>query len=180
MRGLTGVLSVVALGVLATGSVAQERVDFSGAWGSQPVPANRGGLDYLPAARPGTGWGSEFTIAQSGDELVVERVFFSRGDLQPALKFRYALDGSETVNGVWMGRGLQEQVSRTAWEGENFVITTLHSFLNPEDGRLETQEVRRVLSLRWSTRSPAYEPSLVVEMAVGGVEASVRTVYTKR
>ena len=43
MRGLTGVLSVVAVGMLATGSVAQERADFSGAWGSQPVPASRGG-----------------------------------------------------------------------------------------------------------------------------------------
>ena len=184
MRGLTGMLSVVTVGMLATGTAAQERADFSGAWTSPPLPASRGGPDYLPAALPGTGWGSEFTIIQAGDQLVVERIFYSRGDLQPVLKFRYALDGTETVNGFWMGRGVQEQVSRVEWEGDNLVITTVHGFVNPEDGRTETQEVRQVLTLRWSTRSPAYEPSLVLETTasgvLGGPPTSVRTVYTKR
>lgn len=184
MRRRIGVLSVIAAGLLATATAAQQRADFSGAWTSPPVPASRGGPDYLPPARPGTGWGPEFTIAQSRDELVVERVFFSRGDLQPVLKFRYALDGSETVNGIWMGRGLQEQVSRVEWQGDNLVITTVHGFVNPETGRAETQEVRQTLSLRWSTRSPAYEPALVVETVasgvMGGPPSSVRTVYTKR
>jgi hypothetical protein len=117
------------------------------------------------------------------DGLTLERVFFSRGDLQPRLKFLYSLDGSETRNAVMMGRGLQEQVSRTSWEGDKLVITTVYSFVNPEDGRPETQEVTQTLSLQ-SSRSPARPPSLVVETTrsgvLGGPSSSTRTVYTKR
>jgi hypothetical protein len=38
--------------------------------------------------------------------------------MQPALTFVYALDGSETKNSVMMGRGIQMQPSKTAWDGD--------------------------------------------------------------
>ena len=66
---------------------------------------------------------------------------------QAPLKFVYALDGSETKNSVMMGRGVQQQVSRTAWDGDKLVITTTHSFANPATGKLMTQEVIQMLSL---------------------------------
>jgi len=131
----------------------------------------------------GSGWGPSITIAQDRTNLRVERVFFVRGDLQPALKFHYSLDGAETRNTFMMGRGMQEQVSRTVWEGDNLVITTVHTFRNPEDGRTMTSEVSRTLSLQ-SPSYPARPPSLVVETTIGGVlggpSPSTRTVYTKR
>ena len=60
----------------------------------------------------GSGWGSTITITQDAARLTVEYAFFSRGDMQPPLKFVYALDGSETKNSVMMGRGIQGQTSR--------------------------------------------------------------------
>ena len=137
----------------------------------------------MSSANLGSGWGAEFTITQDMHGLTLERVFFSRGDLQPVLKFRYALDGSETRNVVLMGRGPQEQVSSTAWDGDRLVITTVYSFVNPEDGQTETQEVTQTLALQPS-RSPARSASLVVETTrsgvLGGPSSSTRTVYTRR
>ena len=115
--------------------------------------------------------------------LTVERVFFSRGDLQPALKFQYSLEGLETTNAVLMGRGLQEQVSRAVWEGDRLVITTVYDRVNPEDGRAMTSEVVQTLSLR-AARSPSGRASLVIETLRGGVlggpSSVTRTVYTRR
>ena len=184
MRRLPGVLSVVAVGIFATGTTAQERADFSGAWTSGPARATRGGQGGgAPSGSLGSGWGQEFTITQDMHGLSVERVFFSPGDLQPSLKFHYSLEGSETRNAVLMGRGLQEQVSKTAWQGDKLVITTLHSFVNPEDGQPMTSEVRRTLSLQPS-RSPAWRPSLVIETmrsgVLGGAGSVTRTVYARR
>ena len=124
----------------------------------------------------GSGWGSPLTIAQDGGRLTVEYAFFGRGDMQPPLKFIYALDGSETRNSVMMGRGVQQQVSRTRWEGDTLLITTIHTFTNPATGKPMTQEVRQKLSLN----SPA---SLVVETTrpgvLGGPSFTTTTVYQK-
>ena len=114
--------------------------------------------------------------------LTVERVFFVPGDLQPVMKFRYALDGAETKNTVLMGRGFQEQISKTDWEGARLVITTVHSFSDPEDGRPMTTEVTQSLWLE----QPTYlvrPPSLVVETTIsgvlGGAASTTRTIYTR-
>jgi len=176
------VLTLVVVGVFATGGAAQDRPDFSGTWTSATVSPTRGG-PALPGARLGSGWGLEFTIVQGTDSLLVERVFFVRGDLQPVMKFRYSLDGSETRNSVRMGRGLQRQTSRSEWDGDELVITTVHGFLDPGDGQARGQEVTQTLSLQ-AARTPAWGPSLVVETtvsgALGGLPSSTRTVYTKR
>ncbi|MGH7470769.1 MAG: hypothetical protein ACRENP_22705 [Longimicrobiales bacterium] len=185
--------SVLALGLFATHVAAQEKPNFSGRWTIQAEPtaarsgegrANaagggagaRGGGRGPSAGDMGSGWGSTITITQDGSRLVVEYAFFGRGDMQPALKFVYALDGSETKNTVMMGRGIQAETSRASWIGEKLVITTLHSFPNPANGQPMTSEVVRTLSLESAT-------ALVVEVVrngvLGGPSSSTRTIYTK-
>jgi hypothetical protein len=151
--------------------------DFSGRWTIAPSPAPevaRGGMGGRGDMGPG--WGSPLTIAQNGAQLTIEYAFFTRGDMQAPLRFVYALDGSETRNSVMMGRGVHKEVSRTVWEGEKLVITTVHSFANPATGQAMTQDVIRKLSLNAPN-------SLVVETTrtgvLGGPSSTVRTVYTK-
>ena len=123
----------------------------------------------------GSGWGSPITITQDGTKLTVEYAFFARGDMQPPLRFVYALDGTETKNSVMMGRGIQMQVSKTAWEGEKLVISTTHTLADP-GGKPLSVIVTQTLSLESPT-------SLVVETTrsgvLGGPATSARTVYRK-
>jgi arylsulfatase len=106
----------------------------------------------------------------------VEYVFFGAGDMQPPLKFAYALDGSETKNRVMMGRGIEERVSKTAWDGNKFVITTRFAFPDPVTGQSTTTEMKQVLSLENPT-------TLVVETTRsafgGGAPTITKTTYTK-
>ena len=178
MRKLMGLLGValMAMGNLA----AQASPDFSGVWTAQAAP--RGGRGGGPSGSLGSGWGPSFTITQHGDNLTVERIFFSPGDLQPALNFRYSLDGSKTRNTVLMGRGMQEQIATTSRERDSLIITTTHSFANPEDGRILTSEVRQTLRLQPGRRLTS-PPSLIIETTrsgvLGGPASTTRTVYTK-
>ena len=124
----------------------------------------------------GSGWGSPITITQADGRLSVEYAFFARGDMQPPLRFIYALDGSETKHSVMMGRGIQTQVSRTAWEGEKLIITTTHMLADPASGKPTSVVVTQTLSLE----SPS---SLVVDTVrsgvLGGPPTTARTVYRK-
>ena len=95
----------------------------------------------------GSGWGSTITITQDAAKLTVEYAFFGRGDMQPPLKFVYALDGSETRNSVMMGRGIQPSTSKAAWQGDTLVITTIHTYADPDSGKPIPTEVKQVLSL---------------------------------
>ncbi len=96
--------------------------------------------------------------------------------MQPPLKFVYALDGTETKNSVMMGRGIQVQTSRTAWEGDKLVILTTHSFDNPSNGQPLKVEVKQTLALTSPT-------TRVVETTrsgvLGGPPSTTRTVYQK-
>jgi hypothetical protein len=65
----------------------------------------------------GSGWGQTITITQDAGALTIETAFFSRGDLQPQIRYTYALDGSPTTIALAMGRGTQEETSRARWEG---------------------------------------------------------------
>ena len=124
----------------------------------------------------GSGWGSTIAIAQDATKLTVEYAFFSRGDMQPPLKFVYALDGTETKNSVMMGRGMQVQTSHTAWDGAKLKITTLHMLADPATGKPMTAEVVQMLSLESPT-------SLVVETTragvLGGQATATKTVFRK-
>jgi hypothetical protein len=177
--------AVVVSLTLAASLSAQTRTDFSGRWTTDPDPAAApAGPGRAGGARGGgrgrgdmgSGWGTTITIAQDARQLSIEYAFFTRGDMQPPLKFVYAVDGSETTNSVMMGRGRQVQRSRTSWDGATFVITTAHEFVDPATGRPSTVDVVQRLSLESPT-------SLVVETTRAGVLGSqpttTRTVYRK-
>jgi len=185
--------SVAAAIVAGCAAVAmqQAKPDFSGRWTTDPDPAapppaaTTGRAGAPPAAGGqrggrsgdmGSGWGSTIAITQDGARLTVEYAFFSRGDMQPPLKFVYNLDGSETKNSVMMGRGIQGQISKTAWEGDRLAITTVHTFPDPAGGKPTMVDVKQVLSLESPT-------SLIVETTrttpLGGSAKTTRTVYRK-
>jgi len=175
MKRLANIVSTAAVILLAVSATAQTRPDFSGRWTSGPEPAATG-RSGEPAGDMGSGWGSSITITQTAERMTVEYVFFARGDMQPPLRFVFALDGSETKNSVMMGRGIQTQTSKTAWEGDKLVITTTHSFAHPETGQPLTSEVKRTLTLESPT-------SLIIETTrngvLGGPSSTTRTVYRK-
>lgn len=173
LAGICGVMGVAS----------QARPDFSGRWTTDPDPAagaagQRGAGAGRGAARGdmGPGWGSTITITQDAARLTVEYAFFARGDMQPPMRFTYALDGSPTSNTVMMGRGMQTQISRTSWEGQTFVIATTHQFVDPATGKPTPVEVKQALTLE----SPA---SLVVVTTragvLGGPDTTTRTVYRR-
>jgi hypothetical protein len=133
---------------------APARPNFAGEW-------QREGADGA-----GSGWGDRLTITQDSAQLVVQYEFFSRGDLQPPLRFVYDLNGAQTKNSVMMGRGLQSETSTASWGADKLVITTLHAFA--VDGKPMTSEVKRILSLDSATR-------LLVETTRDGVPAGAAT-----
>jgi hypothetical protein len=113
---------------------------------------------------------------QDQAKLTVEYTFFGRGDMQPPLRFNYALDGTQSTNTVMMGRGMQAQVSRASWDGAKLVITTFHALTDPATGKPVSAEVKQVLSLESPT-------SLVVETTragvLGGAPTTTKTTYRK-
>ena len=174
------VLRIITVALFAATVMAQAKPDFSGRWTSEPeAKTTEPGSGQPSAARVGdmgSGWGTNPTITQTADRLTVEYMFFARGDMQPPLKFVYALDGTETKNSVMLGRGIQMQTSKTAWEGAKLIITTTHTFENPTNGEPMKSEVKQTLTLASPT-------SLIVETTRGGVlggsAATTKTVYKK-
>ena len=82
----------------------------------------------------GSGWGSPLTITQDAKQLVVVQTLFGRYDMQPPLRFVYALDGSETRNAVMIGHAAQiarvaRGVGRPALQ-----ITTSYPAIDPRPG----------------------------------------------
>ena len=179
-------LMALALGglVLSAALGATPQADFSGRWTTDPDPAAQppgaagapGGGRGGARGDMGSGWGPTITITQNAQQLTVEYAFFARGDMQPPLRFVYALDGSETKNTVMMGHGMQVQTSRTKWDGAKLAITTRHSFIDIATNKPATTEITQTLSLD----SPA---SLVVEVTRAGVGggpvSTTRTTYRK-
>ena len=174
------VLRIITVALFAATVMAQAKPDFSGRWTSEPeAKTTEPGSGQPSAARVGdmgSGWGTNPTITQTADRLTVEYMFFARGDMQPPLKFVYALDGTETKNSVMLGRGIQMQTSKTAWEGAKLIITTTHTFENPTNGQPMKSEVKQTLTLASPT-------SLIVETTRGGVlggpSTTTRTIYKK-
>lgn len=192
MKRVQWLFAAVVVTSATTFTAAQSKPDFSGRWTTDPDPAAAATAPAAPAragAPPpgagqrggragdmGSGWGSTITITQDAARLVVEYAFFGRGDMQPPLKFVYALDGSETRNSVMMGRGIQQSASTAAWQGNTLVITTIHAFPDPDTGKPTGIEVKQVLALESPT-------SLVVETTRPAVRdgplSKTRTVYRK-
>lgn len=158
--------------------------NFSGSWStvslSSAPPTGRPAPPPVPTL--GSGWGDKISIAHTADSLEVERVIFRPREIQPLVKYRFALDGSQTKNVINMGRTGPAPTSTAVWQENRLVITTLYPFQNPETGRWLTSKVIQTLWLQPGRRTP-WEPSLVVETTragvLGGPPSTNRTVYTK-
>lgn len=103
-------------------------------------------------------------------------------EMQPLVRYRFALDGSETENPVTLGRTTRPPVSTTAWDGNRLVITTRYPFQEPATGSWLNHQVTQTLWLQPASGTP-FEPSLVVETrrggALGGPPSTTRTVYNR-
>lgn len=140
--------AVVVGGALTlAGAAMQTPPDLSGRWTAVAAAPAAGERGATSAATIGSGWGTDFTITQSAAALVVDRAQFSQYDMQPPMRFRYALDGSESRHTIDMGRGPQELVSKAAWRGATLVITTTFRFTDPQTGKPATSDVTHVLAL---------------------------------
>src|SRR5262252_6006925 len=111
MRQVQNILGFAMITLVVNSVAAQAKLDFSGRWTSEPettgaAQAGSGqgsGANQQAVQRVGdlgSGWGANLTITQNASQLTVECPVFSRYDMQPPLKFVYALDGSETKNSV--------------------------------------------------------------------------------
>lgn len=180
---MTRTMTQVAVAVLAWATVSvasQAQPDFSGRWTVDPDPQAPPPVAGSPPAAlrgdMGSGWGPAITITQDTRQLVVEYVFFRPYDLQPPLRFVYALDGSETRNSLMVGHTSQLQRSRASWDGQALGITTLFTSTDPASGKPYSTEVKHRLTLESAT-------SLVVEVtrgaAFGGRPSTTRKVYRK-
>lgn len=162
-------LPLIAAGALFGTALAQDRRSFAGEWVRERPAAEADAFREI-----GSGWGDRIVVRQDATKLTVEYAFFARADMQPVLRFSYALDGSETKNAVMMGREIQRQTSRAQWSGNDLIIVTTYGFVL--DGKPMTGDVRQLLSLEAPAR-------LVIETTRSGVmggEATVnRSVYRR-
>jgi hypothetical protein len=188
-------LAATMLTAFAVSADAQAKPDFSGQWttapeavaapggapggnaqGAGPARGGGGAPGRGRAGDMGSGWGPTIRISQTAQQLTVEYAFYTRGDMQPPMKFVYALDGTESKNTVLAGHGMQEQRSTTTWDGENLVITTVHSFVDPSTGKPAPSTIVQSLSLASPT-------SLVVTTTRKGVlgspDTTAKTTYRK-
>jgi arylsulfatase len=158
--------------------------DLTGSWSTAVVSSAPPTGQAAPPPVPdlGSGWGNRISIVQTADSLRIERVIFVPRENQPAVTYRFALDGSRTENPVMLGRTSRPPVSTTAWSGNRLVITTNYAFQDPGDGRWLSSEVTQTVWLQPSLQAP-FEPSLVVETtrgpALSGPSTTNRTVYSR-
>jgi len=171
------VATVLILSVGVVSALAAQAPNFAGRWTVRP-DSGRPAQGAVVTGNPGSGWGASMTIAQDTVRLVVESPYFSRYDMQPPLRYVYALNGAETTNTVMLGQGLQAQRSRVAWSGPVLVITTLQLIRNPAGSG---DSLRVEVTQRLSLESPT---QLAVETtragALGGSASTTRTIYTKQ
>jgi hypothetical protein len=176
-------LAAIWLTAVLPGTPApQSPADFSGRWTLEsPTVALTPAVPGTPAAASapgdmGSGWGSTIAITQEGTRLSVEYSVFSRYDLQPPLKFTYALDGSEARNTMMMGRGEQIESSRAHWDAQTLTIRTSFHVDDRSAGKPFTAELTRKLWLASPT-------TLVVEVTragvLGGPASTTRSTYRK-
>jgi hypothetical protein len=174
-------LAALGLALVATSATAQ-RPDFSGTWTRvDSGQAGRGVAATGDAAfrrgDMGNGWGSPLAITQTANRLLVEVTYFSTYDLQPKVKYAYALDGTESKNVVMLSHESSTQRSTAAWEGAKLVISTKFAAPPGPGGRPRESELRQALSLDAAG-------ALVIESTrsdiTGGAPNTVVTTYTKR
>jgi hypothetical protein len=175
MAPVKRVMRLAAATLIAVSASVQTPSDFSGRWLLAPEPVGTASAARSTPAM-GTGWGSDISIAQDAKTLTIEFAQFARGDMQPPIKLVYFLDGSESRNTINVGRGPQEQISKTAWDGTKLTISTVRTFRSAPGDKPMTLQTTQVLFLD----SP---DTLVVETthggALGGQPSTSRAVYKK-
>jgi hypothetical protein len=144
MRPLSNAIFVLVVVLLAAIRVGAEPPDLGGRWtllvespGSNPGAAR----PRIPATA-GSGWGREITITLEAERVTIERHQFAANDMQPPMRYVYALGGPESRNVVNMGRGRQGQIARAEFQGEALVITSRHA-----PGTALAAELRHVFSI---------------------------------
>ena len=165
-------------------SESLENPDFSGAWSTKEIKSSppRRGIKPEPMPSLGSGWGNEISIIHRADKLEVERVIFVPREIQPPVRYRFDLGGSETENRINIGRSKPPPTSTTVWDENRLVITTMYPFKNPKNGQWLKSKVTQTLWLQPAKGTP-WEPSLVVETTryavLNGRPSTNRTVYNR-
>jgi hypothetical protein len=147
MARIEKALIAAALALVVVSLSAQPRQDFSGRWLAVPDAPPVAPNTPPPAAGFGSGLGPDITITQTAAAMTIERAQFSPYDIQPPMRFVYALDGTESRNAVNMGRGPQETTSRVAWQNGALQLTTTYRFPDPGTGKPASSELRQVFTL---------------------------------
>lgn len=168
--------------VIPPTAVAQPRPSFAGEWvrvdnsAAAPSVAAAGDVEFRTGDM-GSGWGSPLTIRQSADSLIVEFTQFSAYDLQPKLRYAFALNGRESRNGIMIGHSESLQRARVSWNGATLVIVTTHGAPIGPGGRPVNMETRQSLTVR-------EDGQLLIDTArfgaSGGPPNIVHSVYRKR
>jgi len=158
--------------------------DFSGSWSTTILQIRNviGRVDAAPVPALGSGWGNKISIKQRPEQLEVERVVFMPREIQPHIRYRYALNGSPSENQISMGRTTKPAVSTSKWEDNRLVITTAYNYQHPATGAWQEGKLVQTLWLQSSTVTP-FEPTMVVETTResvnGGLPVTNRTVYVR-
>lgn len=173
-RGIVAIL--LALFARAPVVQAQARPDFSAEWVRIDSTTEQRSVAAVGDAafrtgNMGIGWGSPLTIRHQNAQIIVEYPHFGTYDLQPRLRFVYALDGSESRNAIMIGHAETRLRSRVTWSDSTLVITTAYP------GPSGNTEVRHALTLASPT-------SLIIETTRVGIDGNVavvvRATYGKR
>ncbi len=115
------VLCVVFTLVSTAASAADCNQDISGEWNRD---AAAGATPEETYRAEGSGWSDRIRVVQDGGRVTIESFFYTRGDMQPPLKFSYLPGEGSTENVVMVGQGAQRQVSSSRWVECRLVITT--------------------------------------------------------
>ena len=165
MRSTPVMLSAAFMLVTTVAFAAECRQDLSGEWSRE---ANPGGTPEELYRAEGSGWSDRIRVVQDGGRVTIESFFYSRGDMQPPLKFSYLPGDVETENVVMVGQGAQRQVSTSLWNDCRLVITTRYP---ANDDASAEGTVTQSLWLESAT-------ALVVETTRGAAKPN-RTVYRR-
>lgn len=184
MNRLAMIIGALSVTSALTSAGAQQRPDFTGEWtraadstATDRPPVAIAGDAAFRRGEMGIGWGSPLTVTHEPSRLMVEYTFFSAYDLQPRIRFTYALDGSESRNSLMIGHASHEQRSRVAWAGSTLVITTLVPGPAGAGGPTVTAEVRQALTLE-SPNVLRVETTRVGVLS--GATTTTQAAYTKR
>jgi len=170
-----------AAALMAAAPLAAQRPDFSGTWVRvDSAPSGRSvaatGDAAFRTGDMGSGWGSPLTMTQTADRLTVVFDFFIAYDLQPKVRYAYALDGVASKNVVPVGPMETPTRSTANWDGAVLVITTTFPAPPGVNAPPGSTELRQLLSLDANGR-------LIIEAMRRGAAGTANTVvstYTRR